>query len=250
MKGKKLLYLVILVAVIVATIFAIRMWVHKGGQPSTSTTASTGVRFDATRYSTDEASSLWVVVNKHRQLSPKNYAPKNLATPNVPLRVNGNDESMQVTASTAKALEDMFTAAKNDGVNLMLASAYRSYNTQNALYNRYVKEDGQAATDAQSARPGYSEHQTGLAADIEPANRKCEIEACFADTPEGKWLAEHAYEYGFVIRYPKGKQDVTGYTYEPWHVRFVGKMLSIEMHNRKVQTLEEFFDLPPAPTYN
>jgi D-alanyl-D-alanine carboxypeptidase len=132
----------------------------------------------------------------------------------------------------------------------MLSSGYRSYDYQVGLYNGYVKSQGQATADTQSARPGYSEHQTGLAVDIEPASKKCELDACFADTPEGKWLVANAYKYGFILRYTQDKTAVTGYAYEPWHFRYVGTPLATEMHNQNVATLEEFFNLPVAPDYH
>ena len=85
--------------------------------------------------------------------------------------------------------------------------------------------------------------------DISAVPLKCPLEACFADTPQGKWLAKNAYKWGFILRYPKGMDDITGYTFEPWHYRFVGKALAKEMRDTEVKTLEEFFGLPPAPDY-
>lgn len=212
--------------------------------PAKSSTAS----FNKQQYSLTDPSSIWVVVNKKRALNPVSYVPKNLVTPNVPLRVPGN-ESMQVTQQTATALEKMFADAKLDGINLMLSSGYRSFTYQTGLYNGYVQTQGQATADTQSARPGHSEHQTGFAADLEPVSKKCELDVCFADTPEGKWLAANAYKYGFIIRYTPDKVPVTGYANEPWHLRYVGTDLSTEMHNQKVTTLEEFFNLGAAPGY-
>jgi D-alanyl-D-alanine carboxypeptidase len=112
-----------------------------------------------------------------------------------------------------------------------------------------VNVQGKAVADSQSARPGYSEHQTGLAVDVEPTSRKCEVEACFGDTPEGKWVAANAHKFGFIIRYPKNMQSVTGYIYEPWHIRYVGKELAGEMHKQNIATLEQFFGLEAAPDY-
>lgn len=211
-------------------------------------TDTTPAGFDKQRYSLTDPSSIWVVVNKKRALNPVSYVPKNLVTPNVPLRVPGN-ESMQVAQQTATGLEKMFAAAKLDGVNLMLSSGYRSYTYQTSLYNGYVQTQGQAVADTQSARPGHSEHQTGFAADIEPTSKKCELDVCFADAPEGKWLAANAYKHGFIIRYTPDKVPVTGYANEPWHLRYVGTDLAAEMHNQKVTTLEEFFNLGAAPGY-
>src|SRR5690606_15597257 len=102
---------------------------------------------------------------------------------------------------------------------------------------------------AQSARPGYSEHQTGLTADLVGRPAACSIQICFGDTPQGQWIAKNGWRFGFVVRYPEGKTDVTGYIYEPWHVRYVGTYLSTEMHDTGILTLEEFFGLPPAPDY-
>ncbi len=215
---------------------------------STQNTDKTGDGFNKKQYSTTDPTSIWTVVNKQHSLNPKDYAPADLTVPNVLLRVPGN-ESMQVRKPTAAALETMFTAAKTDGLNLMLSSGYRSYAYQVNLYNGYVQTQGQATADTQSARPGFSEHQTGLAADIEPSTRKCELEQCFADTPEGKWIVANAYKYGFIIRYTSDKVQVTGYEYEPWHVRYVGTDLATELHNTHVETLEEFFGISGGKNY-
>ncbi len=238
---------------VVVLVVSFLLFRHKAAAPAPSTTPQTGNQttensFNKQRYSTHDPDSLWVVVNKPRAIDPIDYVPTDLIAPHVPQRVPGN-ESMQVRAAVSKALDVMFADAKQAGIILMLSSGYRSYSYQVGLYDGYVKSMGQAGADKISARPGHSEHQTGLAADIEPASRKCEIDACFADTPEGKWLAEHAYEYGFIIRYPADKVDTTGYAYEPWHVRFLGIDLANELHKTGVKTLEEFFGLPGGPNY-
>ena len=220
-------------------------------QNSHSTTASTKPAtspFNKNEYSLSEPTSIWVVVNKLRPLQPATYIPPDLVTPNVPLRVPGN-ESMQVRKVVASAMEDMFAAAKADQVALMLSSGYRSYTYQVGLYSGYVSTSGKTGADTYSARPGYSEHQTGLAFDVEPLNQQCDVDQCFANLPAGKWIAAHAYEYGFLLRYPADKTSITGYTYEPWHLRYVGKSLAMELHNQHVETLEEFFGLPAAPNY-
>lgn len=205
--------------------------------------------FDNQRLSTSDPASIWVVVNKKRPLGPKTYEPTDLRTPNVPLRRSAAAPEMQIRGEAATALEQLVAAAKADNIHLMLASGYRSYDTQISVYNSEVRAYGQAAADQESARPGHSEHQTGLAADLEPTSKKCEIEDCFADTPEGKWLAANAYTYGFIIRYTPDKIAITGYKYEPWHIRYIGPDLAAEMHNKKIQTLEEFFNLPAAAEY-
>jgi D-alanyl-D-alanine carboxypeptidase len=189
-----------------------------------------------------------VIVNKQHPLNPLSYVPSDLVVPNVPLRVPGN-ETMQIRAVTATALEQMFTDAKAQGIDLMLSSGYRSYSYQVSLYNGYVQSQGQATADQQSARPGYSEHQTGFAVDVEPVSKNCELEQCFGTTPEGKWVAANAYKYGFIVRYTTGNQSITGYEPEPWHIRYIGVPLATELHNTGIQTLEQFFGVSGGTVY-
>lgn len=200
--------------------------------------------FNKSLYLTDQSNSLWVMVNKGRIL-PSSYVPESLVVPNIPLRTSTSSEEMHVRFDMAGALQAMSSAAAKQGAYLMLASGYRSYSLQIAVYNGYVKSNGLAVADASSARPGHSEHQTGLAADLEPISRNCELDQCFENTPEGKWLAANSYKYGFIIRYPKGKEALTGYEYEPWHVRYVGVALAAQIQESS-QTLEQFLG---APTY-
>jgi zinc D-Ala-D-Ala carboxypeptidase len=260
MPRKKLLIVCVLV-VLLATIGSLLLLKHekspitfplsnsKAKQKKAADTPKP-VPFDAKKYSLTDPSSPWIVVNKLRALEPRTYAPADLVVPNIPLRGNITSNEKYVRKDTATALESMVTAANNDGVHLNLQSGYRSYDFQVTLYNRYVQQQGQAAADTQSARPGYSEHQTGLAADLGgTSNPSCNVEACYATTTEGKWLAAHAYTYGFIVRYPSDKTAVTGYTYEPWHIRYVGVELATEMHTKNIETLEEFFGLPAAPDY-
>lgn len=138
------------------------------------------------------------------------------------------------TNSTAtNALYSLQDAASLAGFSLPLVSGYRSYNRQNTIYNNYVKNYGQASADTFSARPGHSEHQTGLAFDIG------KIDDNFGNTPAGTWLKNNAHYYGFIIRYPKGKEHITGYKYEPWHIRYLGVSIATEIYNKGV-TLEEY----------
>ncbi len=204
--------------------------------------------FNKTQYSTTDPASLWVVVNKLHPLNPQTYNPDDLVLPNVSLRIPGAAQ-MKMRKEAATALEQMFQDAKSAGFNLQITTAHRGYSYQKTLYDGYVAEQGKSVADTQSARPGYSEHQSGWAADIRPESGKCYLEACFGDMEEGKWLAQNAYSYGFILRYPQGKTDVTGYTYEPWHFRYVGKELAAEMKKQNILTLEEFFGLGPAPDY-
>ena len=131
------------------------------------------------------------------------------------------------------AFNEMQAAAKKAGYNLTIVSGFRSYSYQGQLYNGYVARDGKAAADTYSARAGHSEHQTGLAMDINNAS------SSFNNTPEAKWIAENCYKYGFILRYPKGKENITGYMYESWHVRYLGKQLAKEVCDSGL-TLEEF----------
>jgi D-alanyl-D-alanine carboxypeptidase len=215
-------------------------------QSSTTTKSTSG--FDKTKYSLTDSTSIWVIVNKHHPLNPITYTPSDLTVPSVPLRSPGQD-NMKMRAATATALEQMFASAKQAGINLQVASGYRSYSYQQSVYGGYVSSVGQTAADQQSARPGYSEHQTGFAVDIAAANNVCTLDACFANTPEGKWLAANAYQYGFLLRYPQDKEAITGYEYEPWHFRYIGDYLSQELHKQNVETLEEFFNVSGGTTY-
>lgn len=141
------------------------------------------------------------------------------------------------------ALNTMIAAAKVNGFELTAFSSYRSYSYQQQLYTNYVKKDGQAAADRYSARPGYSEHQTGLAFDIGEVGRQdLWLTEEFGETPAGKWLYNHAHEYGFILRYPKGKESVTGYMYESWHFRYVGMDIAEKIFAKKV-TLEEYLNV-------
>lgn len=217
--------------------------------PTASTKKSaTKSNFDKHKYSLSDPNSIWIVVNKQRPLNPVNYAPSDLVVPKVPLRVPGND-SMQLRAVAATALETMFSDAKKQGLNLMLSSGYRSYTYQVSLYGSYVQSQGKAAADTFSARPGYSEHQTGLAADVEPVNGMCDVAQCFGQLPEGKWVAANAYKYGFIVRYTADNHSFAGYEPEPWHVRYIGIAAATEMRSENTPSLEQFFDLPAAPNY-
>jgi D-alanyl-D-alanine carboxypeptidase len=248
-----------LIALLIVIIFGVVIFTNRHATaPAATTEASKTTKsqpsktssFDTSQHSLTDPTSIWVVVNKIRPLQPKTYAPDDLVIPNITLRSNITSEERQVRKINSDALKSMADAAKQEGITLTLESGYRGYNFQVNLYNRYVSEQGQSVADTQSARPGFSEHQTGLAADLGSLSKpSCNVEQCYADTVEGKWLAANAYKYGYIIRYPNGKDSVTGYEYEPWHVRYVGIELSTEMHNKGIQTLEEFFHLPAAPDY-
>lgn len=164
-----------------------------------------------------------LIVNKQHPL-PKKYAPGESKT-------------------ARKAFNQMATAARKSGHRLTAFSTYRSFSRQQVLYANYKKRDGQKAADRYSARAGYSEHQSGLGFDIGDSRYpKHFAENSFAKTRAAKWLAKHAHEYGFVLRYPKGKEKITGYMYESWHFRYVGKSLAKKIHAKNV-TMEEYFNI-------
>lgn len=249
-KKKIVIYIVAPVLLLMVIIFASMSSPMDSFSRFNGNKTKTTKSFNKQTLSIDDPTSLWVVINKKRPLQPANFTPNDLVVPNVPLRFGPDFEEMKLRKSAATSLEQMVAAAKKENVNLMLASGYRSYELQTSVYSNFVTSQGQATADTQSARPGYSEHQTGLAVDLGPTDRTCEIELCFANTAEGKWLQINAYKYGFIIRYQPNTQATVGYTYEPWHFRYVGTELAVELHKQNNPTLEDFFGLPPAANYN
>lgn len=188
-----------------------------------------------------------VLVNKTHTVS-KEYRPKDLTTVDRFVNGVGNDDTHKLRKVAADALNRMFDAAAADGIEIRLRTGYRSYDYQQRLYNDYVARDGVEKADTYSARPGTSEHQTGLACDLGGKTEGFELSRKFGDTKEGKWVAEHAHEYGFIIRYTDGTTDengvrqpgaITGYIYEPWHIRYVGIDHATRIYNQGI-TLEEY----------
>lgn len=163
-----------------------------------------------------------LIVNKEISL-PSSYNP-------------GEDPKAQ------EALQQLFSDAQKDGINLYKISGFRSYPTQVQLYNNYVERDGKEAADKYSARPGYSEHQTGLTYDVGGVNSDKNLYESFGETKEGQWIAKNAHKYGFIVRYPKGKENITGYQYEPWHLRYLGKDTATKVYNSD-KALEEYVGL-------
>ncbi|WP_336604310.1 M15 family metallopeptidase [Paenibacillus sp. MMS18-CY102] len=190
-------------------------------------------------------SSIGVIVNKSIYL-PQTYKPQDLVYPDVPFLFQEKIEKRQLRSEAAMALKKMFVAAKKDGVYLSGVSGYRSYDTQKWLFERYMKRDGYLEAMKYSALPGTSEHQTGLAIDVSGADGKCAVSSCFANTKEAQWLSQHSAEYGYIIRYASGKEHITGYKYEPWHIRYIGpSKLALDMHKRGV-CLEEYYNVYSA----
>lgn len=149
-----------------------------------------------------------------------------------------------LTEEVKKQANLMFADAKALGLSIYISSGFRSYTHQTNLYNKYVSRDGKEEADTYSARPGHSEHQTGLAFDVN------QIDNSFANTDEGKWMTNNCYKYGFILRYPKGKTNETGYMYESWHFRYVGRDLAEKLYNNGDWiTMESYFGLTSEYDY-
>lgn len=191
-----------------------------------------------------EPDSVTALVNPANKL-PENYNPADLVYPDVRFVFDEKIEKRMMRQEAAGALEEMFEAASEDGMYLAGVSAYRSHATQKSLFERYVEKDGLEKAKTYSAFPGTSEHETGLAVDVTVSDGSCAVELCFGDTPEYEWLDKHAAEYGFIIRYPEGKESITTYQFEPWHLRYVGKELALRLEESG-ETLEEHYDAVPV----
>ncbi len=173
-----------------------------------------------------------VLVNKHYYLE-KDYVPDNLKTLSTQYAIS----NMKLVDVAKEAFEEMSKTAKKQKLNIIAMSTYRSYTYQIDLYNRYVKADGKEKADTYSGRPGHSEHQTGLAVDV--YNEK-ETYTNFEKTKEFNWMEKHAHEYGFILRFPKDKEEETGYHYESWHYRYVGKEIATYIKDNNI-SLEEYY---------
>lgn len=173
-----------------------------------------------------------ILVNKYNYLT-EDYIPENLEEISIEYARSG----MQLVSEAKETFETLSQEAKKDGMTIIAMSSYRSYDYQVNLYNNYVKSDGKDAADAYSARPGFSEHQTGLAVDI--YNKELPYTS-FEETKEFEWMQKNAYKYGFILRFPKDKVNITGYQYEAWHYRYVGKKAAKYIHDHNI-TLEEYY---------
>ncbi|GEK79302.1 hypothetical protein ABA31_06530 [Agrococcus baldri] len=186
-----------------------------------------------------------MLVNKRTPLSPADYQPELVA-----VSTSADRDGEAVRPEVDAALTELSAAMRADiGEGTHVFSSYRSYARQTELYNSYVAQYGQAEADTTSARPGHSEHQTGLSVDLMGTSGQCRLDTCFGDTAAGRWVAEHGWEHGFIVRYPDGLEGVTGYEYEPWHLRFVGVEVSTAMHQQGARTYEEFLGAGSAPDY-
>jgi D-alanyl-D-alanine carboxypeptidase len=191
-------------------------------------------------YDIDNAKSLQVVVNKKRPLNPIDYLPKGKVQIGY----------VWVAKPAADAYAQLKAAVSQQKLGtLCINSGYRSYASQKIIHAAKVSQLGRTAGEKLAARPGYSEHQTGLAIDISTTALGCRIGPFGASKASG-WIAKNAWQYGFIVRYPSNaKTKITGYVWEPWHLRFVGVELANNMQAQGITTLEEYFALPAAPKY-
>ncbi|MBR1718468.1 MAG: M15 family metallopeptidase [Bacilli bacterium] len=173
-----------------------------------------------------------MLVNKFYHLK-EDYVPENIVDAS---KTYAYDEN-SATEETISAFKKMYAKAKSEGLNLIITSSYRTYKDQDRIWNSYAIRESEEWADAYAARPGYSEHQTGLALDI--VTYKSTMDN-FDETPEAKWLADNAYKYGFILRYPKDKENLTGYDYEPWHYRYVGVENAKKIYKEGI-TFEEYY---------
>jgi D-alanyl-D-alanine carboxypeptidase len=188
---------------------------------------------------------VWAVVNKGRPSEPVDFHPGDMTAPAM-RDISGG----RLRADAAAALAEMAAAATAAGAGeIALASGFRSYATQRSIYQRQVASHGRPEADKVSARPGHSEHQSGLAADVTACSSTCADMGSFGGTPQQEWVAAHSWEYGWIVRYVSGGTPVTGYSSEPWHLRFIGRDLAAAYHEGGWQSLEEFFGLPATPDY-
>ena len=188
-----------------------------------------------------DPASLSVLVTKDAGITPRSWEPRRLVRPDMP-SLGANDRLRPVAA---RALERLAADARRaTGHRLVLASGFRSYEYQSRLHARYVGSHGKARAETFTARAGHSEHQLGLAADVAQAGTPF---TQFGGTRSGRWVARHAWRYGYVVRYPPGEQDRTGYRPEPWHLRYVGTHVAAYMHHAGIATLEEAFSAPAGP---
>lgn len=185
----------------------------------------------------DKSSEYLTLVNKTHGLN-RAYEPDDLRT----VRATAKDreaEYQKLRKAAAKAFNDLTAGAKEAGCTIKLTTGYRPYSYQKVLYKQYIDMDGKEKAEQYSAKPGYSEHQTGLSADVSSPSVGYQLVRKYGRTKAGTWLAENGHRYGFIIRYPKGKESITGYEYEPWHIRYVGKEAAAEIYERQL-TLEEY----------
>ena len=250
---QKNIFILLIIGLIVVSVAFISKYINDDKNSTINTVASINSKSDdATQdnsnsedNSTSEGMNLTyndsnneylILVNRDHALE-ENYEPSDLVVPNIPLQTTSN-MTAHVRAQVATELENMFNAAKKDNINLIGISGYRSCDYQVTVYNDAVANEGVESANNYVAHPGHSEHQTGLAIDI-LSSEYSSLDEGFENTKTFKWMLENSSTYGFILRYPKGKEDITGYSYEPWHLRYVGKDAAKEITEKQL-TLEEY----------
>lgn len=200
------------------------------------------------RLATEFAGTEWVVVNKLRPLAPLDFEPQVRVIESS--SALDNSRGLELREVAASALEEMAAQMQTEGAGqLFVNSAYRSYEYQRELFISKTEQYGEAEALLRSAKAGYSEHQTGLAVDVSVPEQGCAIMQCFGDTVGGKWIAENSWKFGYIVRYERDTTSTTGYTYEPWHLRYVGLDIAKEYSDNGIHTLEDFWGFPAAENY-
>lgn len=187
-----------------------------------------------------EDKGLLILVNKENPIE-KDYKPDDLTAIKY-FTSDRSETTRYMRDEAAEAFHRLVEAAAEEGLEIRMTTAYRSYDFQKILFDNYVEKEGEEQANTYSARPGQSEHQTGLAVDVSSPSVDYQLTSDYGKTEEGKWLAGNAYRFGFILRFPQGKEDVTGYQYEPWHLRYVGLTAAKEIREHDL-TLEEYLQL-------
>lgn len=193
----------------------------------------------AAQLAEDEANGLFLLVNKENPIDA-DYVPEDLE----PIRYYAEDRnanSRYMRAEAAEHFHELVEAAAQEGIDIVMTTAYRSYEFQEILWNYNVSQKGEEEANKTSARPGESEHQTGLAVDLSTSEIDYRNSYDFENTAAGQWVAENAHRFGFIIRFPQNKTDITGYSYEPWHLRYVGETAAADIYEQNL-TLEEYVE--------
>ena len=189
----------------------------------------------------DQENGLFLLVNK----DPENHLdPSYKAEDLEPIKYYAADRNKYtrfMRAEAAEAFHRLVETAAEEGIDIVMTTAYRSYEFQQILWDNYVAQKGEEEANKTSARPGESEHQTGLAVDLSTSEIDYRNSSDFADTAAGRWVAENAHKFGFILRFPEDKTDITGYSYEPWHIRYVGLTATADIYEENL-TLEEYLE--------
>lgn len=177
-----------------------------------------------------------ILVNKENSLKIE-YNLEDMIKPKIRFLDSSTEEEMHMQVEASKAIEELFEVARNEGITLIGTSAYRSHKTQKKIYRENIDIRGREEAKNYAALPGKSEHQTGLAIDVTNEERWFD-----KSTKEAMWISENAHRFGFILRYLEGKEDITGYNFEPWHIRYVGKTAAKEIYEKEL-TLEEYLEI-------